>query len=75
MAGTETESRLALHFLPLQQTPRKAGKDLVGAEGDGIVAAASQKMQHHEGKLYRVALEQTEVEKSCTVTVIMPLIV
>ena len=43
VARTETESRLALQIPAVQQAARKAGKDLVGAEGDGIVAAASQK--------------------------------
>ena len=66
---------MALHVHILQQAPRKAGKDLVGAEGDEI--RETQIMLYivkvwDEGNLYEYeygciehALEHMKVEKSC----------
>ena len=66
---------MALHVSAIQQAPRKAGKDLVGAEGDAI--RENQIMLYivkvwDEGNLYEYeygciehALEHMKVEKSC----------
>ena len=66
---------MALHVSTIQQAPRKAGKDLVGAEGDAI--RENQTMLYivkvwDEGNLYEYeygciehALEHMKVDKSC----------
>jgi hypothetical protein len=66
---------MALHIHTIQQAPRKAGQDLVGAEGDAI--RENQIMLYivkvwDEGNLYEYeygciehALEHMKVEKSC----------
>ena len=66
---------MAFYIPTIQQTPRKAGQDLVGTEGDAI--RENQTMLYivkvwDEGNLYEYeygciehALEHMKVEKSC----------